>query len=373
MLSRSMFYVYCRAAIVLLASACAALGTRGAGDRDLPSAGVGPFRKLDGDELLGIAPFVLDGRVARYREPSILPLDPHATEAPANTRVALFAVGLAGEDAGARDVIVRSRADDARSFFGTSSDNGHAPMVVLRADATWEGDRIGAPSAVWIGGKVFLYYAGATGIGLARSDDGLAFRKESAPVLVQSASSAWETTPPSAPSVAVYPDGKIRMLYAAGNAIGEAESDDGIVWRRISDAPVIVPSAMPDPASLLPGEKPPFDTQRVSDPCLAPRMTPAGRLHVRVLYTGYDGAGGTAIGFAARYGDTGPLSKQATPVFAVGKKEAAPALFEWSAGSLLYVHQDRPGDMGTTYPAIAAAYAPVNLRLAAALSFPDGP
>ena len=131
---------------------------------------------------------------------------------------------------------------------------------------------------------------------------------------------------------------------------------------------------MPDAASLEPGEKPPFDTQRVSDPCLAPRVTPAGRLHVRVLYTGYDATGEPSIGFAARYNPSGPLSKQPSPIYAVGKKEAAPALFEWPGGSLLYVQEEHAGDLGMPgYPAVAAAFAPATSRLAAAISFPEGP
>jgi hypothetical protein len=246
--------------------------------------------------------------------------------------------------------------------------------VVLVPDAPWEGGRIAGPSPVWIGGSVFLYYAGAEGIGLARSSDGITFTKEPAPVLVRDPSVVWETTAPSAPSVAVYPGGAIRMLYAAGGAIGEAESADGLTWRRLGPAPILVPSAEPDPSSLGPGEKPPFDTARVTDPCLAPRITAAGRLHVRVLYTGIDPSGQSAIGFAARYGDRGPLSRQVAAVYAVGKRESGPALLEWAEGSLLYAQQDHPGGLGgAPYPAIAAAFAPANLKLAAALTFADGP
>ena len=357
-------------ALLLGPVACAAIGSSGAGDRDLPSAGVGPFRKLEGAELLGVALFVLDSNIAHYRDPAILPLDP----ASGDTRVALFVVATEGADTGARDVIVRTRADDARSFFGTSSDTGHAPRAVLRPDAPWEGGRIAGPAPVWIGGSVFLYYAGAGGIGLARSLDGITFKKEPAPVLARDPSVAWETAAPSAPSVAVYPDGAIRMLYAAGGAIFEAESADGLTWRRLGDGPVLEPSVEPDPSSLGLGEKPPFDTAGVTDPCLAPRTTAAGRLHVRVLYTGIDRTGQSAIGFAARYGERGPLSRQVAAVSAVGKRESGPALFEWAEGSLLYVQQDHQGGLGgAPYPAIAAAFAPANLKLAAALTFADGP
>ncbi len=355
---------------IVLAPACAAIGSSGAGDRDLPTAGVGPFRKLEGAELLGVAPFVLDSNVAHYRQPAILPLDPASN----GTRVALFAVALQRDDAGSRDVIVRTHADDARSFFGTSANTGHAPAVVLVADAPWEGGQVSGPCAVWIAGEVFLFYAAQGGIGVARSRDGLTFRKEPSPVLAADVTVTWETAPPSAPSVAVYPDGTLRMLYVAGRSIGEAESADGITWKRVGKGPVLGPSLMPDPGTLAPGEKPPFDSQRVSDPWLAPRTTPAGRLHVRVLYTGYDASGQSAIGFAARYERSGPLSPHVGPIYAVGKQESAPTLFEWEGGSLLYVQQDRPGELGgMAYPAIAAAFAPANLKLGAALTFADSP
>jgi hypothetical protein len=229
------------------------------------------------------------------------------------------------------------------------------PSVALRTDAAWEGGKISGPSAAWIGGELFLYYAGAGGIGLARTKDGATFTKEPAPVLAPDRASTWERVPPSAPSVAVYPDGRIRMLYTSGVAIGEAESTDGVTWRRLGPDPVIIP----DPGAM------------VTDPCLLPRITPAGRLHVRVLYTGTDAAGVPSIGFAARYGDSGPFSKQTAPVYAIQKNEAQPALFEWSGGSILYVRQDDTSNLSMVYPAIAAAYAPANLRLAAAVAYPD--
>ncbi len=94
--------------LILLVS-CATTGASGKGDENLPSAGVGPFRKLADDEVLGVAPFVLDDKAGQYREPAAI-LD--------GASVLLYATGKDG--GGARDVIVRSRAEDARSFFGTT-------------------------------------------------------------------------------------------------------------------------------------------------------------------------------------------------------------------------------------------------------------
>jgi len=362
-------------------SCCATLGGSGLGDVGLPTSGVGPFRELVASEVHD-APYVLDNEAPNYREPAVLPGNPGDAS---SAEVVLYAV--AAEPAGAtgsRDVIVRTHADDARSFYGTSLDTGHTPPVVLTASAAWEGASVGGPSAVQIGGQIFLYYAAKGGIGLARSPDGVTFAKEPAPVLAPDATVAWETTTPSAPSVAVYPDGQIRMLYAAGDSIGEAASDDGLTWHRL-DAdpttpaidPVLTPGPPAAPGTLEDGEPPPFDTGQVGDPCLAPRTTADGRIQVRVLYTGFIGTPGTtgrasAIGFAARYGDSGPLVRQSGPVFAPGHHEAAPALFEWSGNSMLYVQLD---ETSTTppYSAIAAGFAPAQDTLAGPGAYPGGP
>lgn len=347
-------------AFVALA-ACASIGSPGAGDVDLPTAGAGPFRKLDGNETLGVAPFVLDDRTKAWHDPAVLPME-RAGDGPA---VFLYAAGtLAGKEA-----IVRTSALDGRSFFGSGV--GTTPAVVLQADAA--GEKIRAPSVVRIGSAIFLYWADGAGIRVATSDDGLSFAKRPGYALAASPATAWEKAAPGAPSVVLYPDGRIRMLYAAGGWLGEAESADGLAFTRLADAPVFGPSVAVDPATLAPGQKPPFDDARVDDPCMIPRITPAGRLHIRVLYTGTDAAGVTSIGLAARYGDTGPLARQAQPVYAIGKKERGPALFEWSGGALLYVSQDRAPTPDAHYDAIAAAFSPANLRLPPATSYADAP
>ena len=46
--------------LMALIAACATTGDDGEGDLNLPTSGVGPFRKLSGAETRGIAPFVLD-------------------------------------------------------------------------------------------------------------------------------------------------------------------------------------------------------------------------------------------------------------------------------------------------------------------------
>lgn len=355
------------AALAALA-ACATTGASGEGDRNLPTVGVGPFRKLAADEVREIAPFVFDDRVALYREPAVL-ADGAST--------LLYVVA---RQAGA-DVIVRTRADDGRAFYGATSDFGKVPPVVLAADQAWEGASVSGPFALREReGGITLYYAAAGGIGVARSADGLTFQKGGGPVLARDPASAWETTELHAPSAYVLPDGRVRLLYASGTSIGEAESADGLRFTRL-DAdpstpavdPILTPAADAAPGSLLPHEKPPFDTARVGDPCASIMVTPAGRLHVRVLYTGADATGRTAIGFAARFGEAGRLERQGSPVYSVGAKEAAPALLIRGDASYLYVQQDRRFDERLTYTAIAAAFAPGSTHLPTPLDFPGTP
>lgn len=354
-------------ASILVAPSCATTGAVGEGDRNLPTVGVGPFRKLGADEVTGIAPFVFDDRVAVYREPAAL-ADGDA--------IILYVVA---KQNGA-DVIVRTRAADGRAFFGSNGDFGKVPPVVLTANRDWEGPSLSGPFALRIQDGIALYYAGAGGIGVAKSPDGITFDKEPTPVLVRDPASPWETTQVHAPTVYALPDGRIRLLYAAGSSIGEAESRDGVHFTRVDPdpstpviEPVLGPAAPAAPGSLLPNERPPFDTAGVGDPCASVRTTAAGRLHIRVLYTGVDTAGASAIGFAGRFGESGPLVRQSAPVYSVGAKEAAPALYELGDASYLYVQQERRVDERLTYPAIAAAFAPGSTHLPAPLPFPDTP
>jgi hypothetical protein len=359
------------AVVTVIAPSCATTGARGEGDPDLPTAGVGPFRKLGADEVPGIAPFVLEDRVAVYREPAVLAPDGEGPGA------ILYAVAR-GEGG---DVIVRTRADDGRAFYGGSGDFGKTPPVVLSATMPWEGTSLGGPFVLRVGGEVLLYYGAAGGIGLARSTDGgLVFRKEARPVLERDQASPWETTQVRAPSVHALPGGGLRMFYASGASIGEAESLDGVHFTRVDPdpstrviEPVLGPSLPAPPGTLLQDERGPFDTASVGDPCAAVRITPAGRFHVRVLYTGTDASGASSIGLAARYGERGPLMRNPAPVYAVSAKESAPALLEVAGGSYLYVQQERRADARLSYMAIAGAFAPGTTTLPAPVPFPDTP
>lgn len=354
-------------------AACATVGDGGAGDVGLPTTGVGPFRKLESAEVPGIAPLVLDDKRAVFREPGALVRGAGGVDGP---EVWLYAV--AKDPASGKDVIVRSRAADGRAFFGTSQHGGRTPPIVLRPTEPWEGDALSGPAPLEVDGTIYLYYAAKGGLGVARSTDGVTFTKEPGPILARDRGVGFEIAELTGPSPMRLPGGGFRLFYAGGAGIGEAESADGVRFARRDAQP---DTSGVDPVLgtpfLSPGEPIPFDVGEVSDPHVMPRITAAGRLHVRVLYTGWSAARGeasraSAIGFAARFGDRGPLERGG-PVYAVNKEERAPTAVEWDGKTLLYVEQKKDGLGADGYHAIAGALAPANLKLAAPAAFPDSP
>lgn len=353
---------------LLVAAACSTLATPGGGAENLPTSGVGPFQALDQMQVApqDIAPFVFTRAGVGVTEPSILAESADGS----SPAVTLYAVvpGKTGS------TIVRTRADDGRTFYGDAPDQvtfpSHKPPQVLAASLPWEGADVTGPSVLRVGAEIWLYYAAAGGIGLARSPDGATFTKTGAPVLATDATVGWEQGPPRAPTVARFPDGSWHMLYAAGGAIGEATSADGLSWKRADGDPstpridpILTASKAVDPSTLPAGEHPPFDENGVGDPLLLPRVDATGQLQVRVLYTGYGPFPDASvpegkIGFAARYGDSGKLSRQVIPVYAApGAPASAPALLEWNGPTMLYVTQLDTVDMPAR-DGIAVAFDP---------------
>jgi hypothetical protein len=239
---------------------------------------------------------------------------------------------------------------------------------------------------VRVGSDVWLYYAAAGGVGLAvSSDGGRTFQPQPGPVLGADQGIGWESTPPRAPSVAVLPDGTFHMLYASGDAVGEAKSSDGKTWQRVDGDPttpaldpVLLPSAHVDPSTLPAGVPPPFDEGAVDDPLLVPTVDAAGRLLLRALYTGYSAPIGapsrtSAIGVAGRFGTNGVFTKQPNPVYSVQSGEAAPALLQFGDEQALLYVQQKNTTVTPSYVSIAAAYAPASGMLGAAGAFPTSP
>lgn len=277
----------------LLLVACGAAGDVGGGETNLPSVEMGPFRALVTGEVKGTAPFVVDDKVAQYTDPAVL-----------GPTMYVVTIGQ----------IAQTSAPNGRTFA--------APTVVLKSDpSTWEGLSLSGPWALAHGAETWLYYAAKGGVGLATSTDGKTFTKKPGPILAGAKS----------PSVYVLPDGRFRMMYSDGVNISEAESLDGLAWHSIGTV-------------LTPGTG--FDAASVGDPCVVPWTTPAGRYQVRVLYTGTDATKATQIGFAGRFGEDGPLTRNDVPAYTTGKGPAY-------AFPYLYVTQ-----LNGTYGAIGAAVQP---------------
>lgn len=332
-------------ALLVATAACATLGSSGLGDVDLPTSGVGPFRKLGGLEAPGTAPFLLDDSSAKWRDPGVLSLG--------GTKVALFAVVDRDVAGTPQPVIVRSHGDDGRAFYGGRG--GQKPPVVVAADAAWEGTSVSGPAPLAVGSETWLYYAADGGIGRARSTDGQTFVKDPTPVLANDANHVYR-----APSVVRFPSGTFHLFAMDHGDLVELESDDGV---RFGSSTVVL---SPQPFGTEAGAV--FDV--LDDPACAVRVTAAGRTHVRVLYTEVIGSV-SMIALAARYGDRGALVRADTgPVYSATETQRSPAFVELDGYTLLYVTDVR---RTTNYPSLAGAVSPATITLPPALDYPTSP
>ncbi|MDC0682135.1 hypothetical protein [Sorangium atrum] len=376
-----------------LFAACATLPSEG-GEGSLPNAHAGPFREIAGEELgnARTAPHVMEDDERFVRDASVVDLDDDPSTLAA---AGFFAATLHPEDAppdplAPPNAVVRYDAADGRSFERSS-------VTVLAPELPWEGGTVAAPSAVLVRGEIWLYYAAAGGIGLARSADGLAFTREPAPVLAPAADGdgwergaiprspgvvrlpdgdGWERGAiPRSPGVVRLPDGSLRMFYeVAGEAgasfLGEARSDDGLAWERVGGGPALEPASIvgagaPEGAGAPAAEGEPFDSAAVSDPAPALAVSATGRPLLRVYYAGRDSAGRSAIGLAARLGHDGPLERAVAPVFGASSalSPRAPAVAVYPGFSLLFVTQAAGTRRGQGYPVVAAGVAPADAAL----------
>jgi len=338
------------------AAGCATLAGAETGGENLPNAAAGPFRAVCSNEMSNLrsAPNVLEDEKTFPRDPAVIDADGDPT-----TPLALgfFSYnpevpGKTPDPAAPSTAIVRFRALDGRSF-------DRSPVVVLEPSATWEGQTIGAPSVVRVGTEFFLYYAAEGGIGLARSTDGEVFQRdpkaEQKPLFGADPKS-WEAGAiPKSPGVLRLDDGSFRMFYeVSGKGIGEARSEDGLSWERVSDAAILEPSLVVDE------ENPPPDSAFVGAPFPVLAKTAEGRPVLRVYYAARDTLGHAVIALAARFDPSGgPLSRATSPVFgtsgSLGPTEPDVLV---SAFSSLFVTQLAGRTKSARYPAIAAGLAP---------------
>jgi predicted GH43/DUF377 family glycosyl hydrolase len=139
-----------------------------------------------------------------------------------------------------------------RIFRATSTDGMHwtrrATPVLVPTSGAWDATNVETPCVVKIPGNpptLAMYYAGAsdTGVaaqfslGLARSADGIAWKKAGTrPILPRGASGEFDSYSVLDPSVIVK-DGRYSMWYVGisdqfQTAIGLATSRDGVTWRK---------------------------------------------------------------------------------------------------------------------------------------------
>jgi len=161
---------------------------------------------------------------------------------------------------------------DLRSIaYCESRDGAHwsAPHTVLEPDVRidWEKDDLNRPHVLHVGDRWYLWYTGQNNrsersqIGLAVSHDGEHWERIGAePVL--SPGEGWEKSNVMCPHV-LYERGLFRLWYSGGemyepDAIGYAESEDGIHWRREAANPVLKPEQS-------------WERDRVTAACIVPR------------------------------------------------------------------------------------------------------
>jgi hypothetical protein len=339
------------AAAVLSLSACATLPEPGGGDKDLPNAGAGPFRALRLEEVGNSrsAPQVLFDRDTFPRDPAVVDLDGD----PATLEVAGYfgAVPEGSPPDAPTTGLVRYGAIDGRSF-------DRAADVVLEPAEAWEGGILGAPSALRFQGEIWLYYAAAGGIGLARSADGRVFTREPDPVLTPDAAGWEQGAVPRSPGVVELWDGSLRMFYEvpgpAGSRIGEARSGDGVLWTRVGEGPALEPAADTEDA---------YDGASVGAPYPVTALSATGERILRVYYSAASQSDRFAIGLAARFGPDGPLERAISPVFGAGSSLGArePCALLFNGFSLLFVTQRT--DTGEADLAVAAGVAPATAPL----------
>jgi hypothetical protein len=311
-----------------------------------PSTVAGPFRELRDRELLetsGAAPYPLTSVAREFRDPTVLDLDRTGQPGAA----ALYAVATIAGVTG----IYRFVAPDSRSF----RPDPEPSTPVLRPAPSWEGGRIAAPSVHRVDDEIWLFYAGAGGIGLARSEDGVDFVREPVPVLEADETTLWEDgLPPTSPAFLRVTDDDWRLFYSANGSIGEAQSNGTLRFSRTGSGPVLGPDRAHASA---------FDAAAVGEPHALLATTAEGRIVTRLYHAAVDHAGNGAIGLAARFGILGSFQRAYAPVLSTTRNPRSPWVLPFDELALLFVTQQAGASDSLAYPAVAVAVAPPTASL----------
>ena len=325
-----------------------------AGDRHTPNARLGPFRELLQSELgqSRLAPTVLSDDSALLRAATVLSA---GDDAPPLASWAYAArIDPQGADAADPTVpttqLVRIEARDGRSF-------SRRQTLVLSASLPWEAGVLAQPSALWVEGQVWLYYAAAGGIGLARGDGEVFTRYGAGPVLAPVAAGWEQGRVPHSPSVLRRGAGDWVMFYAlsrdaaaGGAAIGEAVSEDGLRWTRVGAGP-----AWPQGGAAI-------DGGGADGPCVVSHQSPLGRRSEQLYYRAVDEAGVTRVALAARFeGERAFVGANAAMFVGDAKRVLSqPWVVRHDDFTLLFVTQREPL---AALPTVVAGVAPAAVKL----------
>ncbi len=205
--------------------------------KGVPNAGVTTWKKVDFDaEKDLVQPYFLFGDYQHFlTEPSYLIVE--------EQHYLFYEVVRTGSGGEAMQSAVYLAVSDDRFTWRVVGEN----EPVLTADQAWENGDVGAPSVLFVDGEFRMWYAGGggSGVGLAVSENGIDWTKQTDhPVLTSD--QQWEggaNGVVGAPCV-VRHKGVYKMYYSGGlvdepslagrrgRAIGYAESDDGVQWRK---------------------------------------------------------------------------------------------------------------------------------------------
>ncbi|MEZ4266271.1 MAG: exo-alpha-sialidase [Myxococcota bacterium] len=266
---------------------CGGLGGGGGGGYNLPNRGIAPYVRVDlGDAetpvLHVLAPDEAD--LTELREPSGL-VD--------GDRVVLF-FEVRDRATGAA-YIARSSSDASGAVFGAQE-----PVLLPQDVGAWALDRVGAPSVIQTpdGWLMAFAYGDGDGIGLARSDDGIDFVADPAPLLAREPSTELRV---DSPSIARF-DGRLLLYY---ETLAAAEG----ATLSIARAQIDGASATPQGLILQAGSDclgadgaadPCWDRSGVGSPEVRASRTATGRTVLRLFYAGYAGKRAD-LGFAASF------------------------------------------------------------------------
>lgn len=129
------------------------------------------------------------------------------------------------------------------------------PILSLGQSGSWDAAAAYHPKVVYDGDIYFMWYAGSDGNivqgGLANSSDGITWAKyPNNPVLVSGSPGSWDEYSVWPSSGVVLKDGKFFLLYTGVNysnptnsPIGLATSEDGVVWEKNIDNPILRPGS----------------------------------------------------------------------------------------------------------------------------------